>query len=160
MAENVLFRIGTYEQYSALEPKLDNTLYFTSDTLQLFKGSKEYSKPVHIVEELPDSGDLGVEYLRTTDTTLHIWDGAKFAQVVFPKATSISSSPTDEKIATEKAVADAIKASGAFVNVEYNTDAEDANKLVFTTSDGSQKTIDIAKDNFLPIMSSLKSLIF
>lgn len=149
MAENVLFRIGTYEQYSALEPKLDNTLYFTSDTLQLFKGSKEYSKPVHIVEELPDSGDLGVEYLRTTDTTLHIWDGAKFAQVVFPKATSISSSPTDEKIATEKAVADAIKASGAFVNVEYNTDAEDANKLVFTTSDGSQKTIDIAKDNFL-----------
>lgn len=147
--ENVLFRIGTYEQYSGLGQKDDNTLYFISDTCQLFKGDKEYSKPVHFVASLPESGIKGEEYLRTSDSTLHTWDGSKFIQVTFQRATSISSSPSDTKVATEKAVSDAIKASGAYVNVEYNTGGEDSNKLIFTTASGTQKIIDIAKDNFL-----------
>ena len=35
----VLFKFGTYAQYAALDTKLDNALYFLTDTHQLYRGT-------------------------------------------------------------------------------------------------------------------------
>ena len=40
----VKFAYGTKARYDALAPKDMDTLYFTTDTLQLFKGTTEYTK--------------------------------------------------------------------------------------------------------------------
>ena len=42
----VQFKAGTYSGYSAITTKDDNTLYFCTDTQQLFIGSTEYTRPV------------------------------------------------------------------------------------------------------------------
>lgn len=144
---NVTFITGTYSAYAALEVKDQNALYFTTDTHQLFKGSIEYTKSLKSVDELPETGEFGVFYL--CKGILYIYDTNKFTPVTLEYVTSISSNPVDTKVPTEKAVADAIKNSGAYVNVEYNTEGEDNNQLIFTKLDGTKKTIDIAKDNFL-----------
>lgn len=144
---NVLFKSCTYDVYSKLPQKDANALYFTSDTNQLFKGEDEFTKSLKFVSSLPETGDFGTIYVE--NKILHAWDGKKFVALTLEYVTAISGSPTDTKIPTEKAVSDAIKNSGAFVNVEYDTSGQDNNKLKFTKLDGSTKEIDIAKDNFL-----------
>lgn len=108
---NVKFKFGTFEEYTAADPKDENSLYFTTDTLQLFKGDKEYSKPVELVDELPGTGVIGKTYLLKTDGTEYVYDGTEFKQVTYPLATEMGEVPSDTKILTEKAVQDAIQAA-------------------------------------------------
>lgn len=109
MANKVGFKFGTYDEY-AVSNKEGTSLFFTTDTLQLFKGDKEYSKPADIVETLPETGIKGKTYLRSTDGTFHVWDGTAYKQISYELATSVSSdAPSDTKIVTEKAVQTAVK---------------------------------------------------
>ena len=45
----VKFAYGTKARYDALAPKDMDTLYFTTDTLQMFKGTTEYTKSTKMV---------------------------------------------------------------------------------------------------------------
>ena len=62
MAE-VKFAYGTKARYDALSPKDLDTLYFTTDTLQLFKGTTEYTKSTKMVSALPaaDQAQLHID---------------------------------------------------------------------------------------------------
>jgi hypothetical protein len=44
MSQNVIFKIGTSSQYSALATKNENTLYWLSDTQELYKGEVLFGK--------------------------------------------------------------------------------------------------------------------
>lgn len=111
MAE-VKFSYGTKANYDALSPKDMDTLYFTTDTLQLFKGTNEYTKSSKIVSSLPTSGQIqGVIYFRMTDYTMHIWNGTEFIKLNRPNVTKIpDSGATNDDVPTTKAVADYVDA--------------------------------------------------
>ena len=105
---NVNFKYGAYVDYQKLAVKDSNTLYFTTDTLQIFKGATEYTKSVKMVSALPESGQVqGVVYLRTNDFTLHVYNGTEYVQLTKGAVTAIpASGATDTTVPTTKAVAD------------------------------------------------------
>lgn len=109
MAE-VKFSYGTKARYDALTPKDMDTLYFTTDTLQLFKGTSEYTKSTRMVSSLPTTGQVqGVIYFRMTDYTMHVWNGTEFVKLNRPTVTQIPAVATDDDIPTTKAVADYVQ---------------------------------------------------
>ncbi len=132
MASNVLFKYGAFSAYQALEKKDANTLYFTTDTLQLFKGDKEYSKSAKLVASLPDtSQEQGVIYVRTSDYTAHIYDGSEFKQLTRGYAETIGDSVDNTTVPTTKAVKDYVESKIAEVNGEtgvFVTDVKYANE--------------------------------
>lgn len=115
MAE-VKFQYGTKASFEALGVKDVDTLYFLTDTLQIFKGAQEYTKSCKLVSSLPGSGQVqGIIYIRSTDFTLHIWNGSEFVQINRPVVTAIPASATDDNIPTTKAVADYVTSKVAEV---------------------------------------------
>lgn len=112
----VKFSYGTKARYDALSPKDMDTLYFTTDTLQLFKGTAEYTKTSKMVSALPTTGQIqGIIYFRMTDYSMHIWNGVEFVQLNKSTVTEIPADATDNNIPTTKAVADYVNAKVAAV---------------------------------------------
>lgn len=109
---NVNFSYGSKANYDKLTPKDSNTLYFITDTRQIFKGTDEYTKSCKMVSALPASGQIqGVIYFRMTDYTMHVWNGTEFVQLNKTIATQIpASNATDNDVPTTKAVADYVNA--------------------------------------------------
>lgn len=102
----VKFLYGTKANYDTITTKDSNTLYFLTDTLQIFKGSEEYTKSAKLVSALPTTGQVqGAVYVNTTDFSAHIYNGAEFIQINKTYATTISDTPTDDTVPTTKAVA-------------------------------------------------------
>lgn len=112
----VKFSYGTKARYDALSPKDMDTLYFTTDTLQLFKGTAEYTKTCKMVSALPTTGQIqGIIYFRMTDYSMHIWNGVEFVQLNKSTVTEIPANATDNDVPTTKAVADYVNAKVAAV---------------------------------------------
>lgn len=112
----VKFSYGTKARYDALSPKDMDTLYFTTDTLQLFKGTAEYTKTCKMVSALPTTGQIqGIIYFRMTDYSMHIWNGVEFVQLNKSTVTQIPADATNDDIPTTKAVADYVNAKVAEV---------------------------------------------
>lgn len=111
MAE-VKFSYGTQANYKALVTKDNDTLYFLTDTLQIYKGTQEYTKSCKMVEALPETGQVqGIIYVRMTDYTFHIFNGVEFIQLNRPVVTKIpDSGASNDDMPTTKAVADYINA--------------------------------------------------
>lgn len=129
MAE-VKFQYGTKASFETLGVKDVDTLYFLTDTLQIFKGANEYTKSCKLVSALPGSGQVqGIIYIRSSDFTLHVWNGVEYTQINRPVVTAIPASASDDNIPTTKAVADYVTSKvaevvggkGVFVtDVTYN----------------------------------------
>lgn len=103
---DIKFLYGTKANYETLTTKDSNALYFLTDTLQIFKGTEEYTKSVKLVSSLPTAGQVqGVIYVNTTDFSMHIYNGAEFIQLNKTYATTIPASPDDNTVPTTKAVA-------------------------------------------------------
>ena len=98
--------------YDKLTTKDANTLYFITDTRQIFKGTDEYTKSCKLVSALPASGQIqGLLYIRMTDYTFHIWNGTEFVQLNRPIVTEIpNADASDDNLPTTKAVADYVNA--------------------------------------------------
>lgn len=109
---NISFKYGAYADYKKLSVKSNDTLYFTTDTLQIFKGATEYTKSCKIVAALPASGQVqGVVYVRTSDFTLHVYNGTDYVQLNKATVTAIpASGASDNNVPTTKAVADYVNA--------------------------------------------------
>lgn len=59
----VKFLFGTLDQYNALVSKDDNSLYFITDTYQLYKGSNLYSKSYEVVANVSSVGSPKENYV-------------------------------------------------------------------------------------------------
>ena len=114
---NVNFKYGSYQSYAALTVKDPNTLYFITDTLQIFKGASEYTKSCKMVADLPESGQVqGIIYVRMKDYTLHVYNGTGYVQLNKATVTAIpASGATNDNLPTTKAVADYVDAKIANV---------------------------------------------
>ena len=147
----VKFAYGTKARYDALAPKDMDTLYFTTDTLQLFKGTTEYTKSTKMVSSLPAAGQVqGIIYFRMTDYTMHIWNGVEFVQLNKKTITQIQADATNDDIPTTKAVADYVQAK---------IEAVEQNKGLYVTDvtykDG---VISVAK-NDEPVTTTLTGVV-
>ncbi len=109
---NISFAYGTKANFEGLQVKDNNTLYFLTDTLQIFKGASEYTKSCKLVSTLPASGQVqGIIYVRTSDMTLHVYNGTGYVQLNKAVVTAIpNSGASDDNIPTTKAVADYVNA--------------------------------------------------
>ena len=109
---NISFALGTKANFEALQVKNNDTLYFLTDTLQIFKGASEYTKSCKLVATLPESGQVqGIVYVRTSDMTLHIYNGTEYVQLNKAVVTAIpAADASDDNVPTTKAVADYVQA--------------------------------------------------
>lgn len=136
MAANVGFYYGTKANYNALSSHDADTLYFITDTLQLFKGDEEYTKSTQFVTSLPTSGaKQGVIYIRSNDLSMWRYTGSAYQQINKGYVTEIPSSAddaSDNNVPTTKAVAAYVNSKlanmgdiqGVFVtDVTYNASA-------------------------------------
>lgn len=181
----IKFVYGLSDAYKKLPTKDPEALYFLTDTKQIYKGNVLVSDSnVRFVTVAPNADNTEVGYLyvytdsankvtlwtRAGDNIIQVGGGeateiadgiitiSKFAEGTV--ATAISDNPSDEKIVTEKAVADAISGlkttlestiSGydvAFVDVTAGAHSDTGTVLTFTSKDGNTKDVTVA-DLFL-----------
>lgn len=77
---DVILKHGLYANYEALASKDSDTLYFTDDTHQIFKGSSEYTKSVFLVEAFPEANqEQGRLYI--AGNTGKVWNGTQWVTV-------------------------------------------------------------------------------
>lgn len=85
----VRYKSGTAAEYNALTEKLDNCLYFLTDTRQVFIGEVEYTKSVTVISDRPDSsteGDEGRIYVCDEDGSSWTYVGGKWVAIYDPTA--------------------------------------------------------------------------
>lgn len=117
------FSYGTQAEYDALTTYDEGTLYWTTDTLALYKGDKLYNGGVKLVSTLPISPALGVMYILTTNWSGNVWTGSAWKVITKPAINAITSSSTNEELPTAKAVYDFVTNfthNGIVTNVGYN----------------------------------------
>ena len=114
---DVKFYVGTYENYQGLPEKDQQGLYFLTDTLQIFRGEREYAKDVKLVSVLPETGIQGVLYIDTVKFVASYWNGDTFVPINKEYATSIIDDPTHNKVPTSQAVAEYVAAKLGEIDV-------------------------------------------
>jgi YD repeat-containing protein len=154
-----VLKIGTQAAYNALASKDTSVLYFTSDTLKIYKGAIDYTQYAKVVATLPtEVADraTGTIYLETSTGKVSFYDGSNWQTISYPINTAMLVSGTevnvdDNHVPSTKAVKDYVAAivggssdvvksiaaatstdtSGAAVNgkIKYTT-ADDQDHLV------------------------------
>lgn len=86
---NVNFYYGTRANFDAIDTKDPNTLYFITDTLQLYKGPDEYTKSATFVTTLPGAGEArqGVIYITAGDLAAYRYTGSSYQKINLGYAT-------------------------------------------------------------------------
>lgn len=97
----VKFVTGNFASYTS-GAKDNDTLYFVSDTHQIFKGSTEYG--LVLSTEKPVSGAANTIYFDNTNHSISLWDGGKYVDYSLPVTDTITNDST--KVASAKAVFD------------------------------------------------------
>lgn len=137
---NIKFLYGNKQNFNDLSEKDNDTLYFITDTLQLFKGTNEYTKSCKMVSSLPTTNQIqGIIYINITDFTLHAFNGTDFVQLTKNCASSISASPSNNSVPTEKAVADYVTSK---ISDLINSGGNFVTDVTYTPSSG---TLEVEK---------------
>lgn len=147
---NVSFYYGTKANYNQLQTKNADTLYFITDTLQLFKGEDEYTKQMEFVSQLPINGEArqGILYILASDFSTYRYTGSAYQKLFLGYAQQIpDSSPTHDTVPTTKAVADYVNAKIASITGmqgEYVQDVSYSNGSIQVTKDGNTTSTQLA----------------
>lgn len=105
MADLVQFKKGSAAGYNSLTIDA-NTLYFITDTHQIYLGDTLMSGGVYeAVAALPETGTVNKLYVNTTDGSVSYWNGVAYQTVVKPQPAAIGDGSVDA-LATTKAVVD------------------------------------------------------
>lgn len=98
---------GTLAQYTAKKTssQLDaDTLYFLTDTNEIYLGQNKYCEPVEVVEDFPESGAQGKLYIHQTTFECKIWDGTEWVTISPSVSTAIEEGTPETNIATVGAI--------------------------------------------------------
>ena len=82
-----------------------DTLYFVTDTRQLYKGNDLYSDPIRVLSSEPEAPLAGVLYI--INGVVKSYTGSEWVTISLP-ATTDATSEADDKVMTAKAVKSAI----------------------------------------------------
>ena len=147
---NVSFYYGTKANYNSLQTKNADTLYFITDTLQLFKGTDEYTKQMEFVSQLPVNGEArqGILYILASDFSAYRYTGSAYQKLFLGYVQQIpESSPTHDTVPTTKAVADYVNAkiaSATGLQGEYVENVSYSNGNLTVVKDGASTTTQLA----------------
>lgn len=79
----VLFKAGLFENYQLISQKDTNTIYFCTDTQQMFVGDTEYTRPIQVGTALPSGFAPPYSlFFNTTSKVLYYSDGTKWNRAV------------------------------------------------------------------------------
>jgi hypothetical protein len=143
----------TQALYATQQTVDTNTLYFCRDTNRIYLGSTLMSRPAQVVASLPETGAIqDTVYIRTSDGTIHYYDGSKFVQCYNKKVddTAIKSVTVSGGTLTTKDFDS--NSTSAYINGLVSAVAYNGGKLQITvTENGSTKTVEanVPVDNFL-----------
>ena len=148
---NYKFHYGLQSAYDAKKAAgslIADHLYFTSDTLQIYKGENLLSKACEMVEAFPATGAQGRIYVHKTTMEAKVWNGTAFEVVSPAVATTLDDSTALGALITAGAVktyVDGLVGSDGLVqDVTYDKEAQ---KITITYADASTK--EIALENLL-----------
>lgn len=144
MNQIVEFYKLSQSKYDSLESRDEDSLYFTTDTLRIYKGSVEYTKSCEIVNSLPDtsSGVFGKIYVNLQDNLPYVFNGSSYSQLIKRYTTSIDESSSDESVPTSKAVKNYVDNSNksSVDNIEYD---QSSISLKISKIDKSESTLGL-----------------
>lgn len=149
MAINLIqWAFTTAEKYKALPEKDNNTLYFITDTQEIYKGTTSYTSPtVFYTAPRPASGALGKVYFDDVTLAGSTWNGTAWKEVIAPVAQTIDkANPTVGPVsgAAVKAYIDAEVGSagqGFISNISWKGDT----KEVVFVQNGEDKPVKLTK---------------
>jgi hypothetical protein len=131
---------GTQAQYDAIATKDSNKLYFCTDTGKLYRGSVDFSDSTLVVAEKPVAPLAGKIYFITSTNTVESYVGGQWRKFTMDYVISeagggagISSTSTDDQLATAKAVWEAIE--------EYATSGDAVKNIVQTTTTDPETSV-------------------
>lgn len=137
------WHIVTSAEYAA-GLKVEDDLYFLSDTHEIYRGSESFTQSITLYTELPTTGALNRLYINSTTLEGKIWNGASWVDILKPIASTISpdgNSPVSgaavaQYVSTQ--MANAIANVNVVKNVEYDSDEK---LITVTKGDDSSSTI-------------------
>lgn len=107
-------------KYDLITTKDASTLYYLSDTLEVYKGTDLYNGGVKLVTDFPTTPAQGVIYVSTTTGEGKVHNGTAWTQVIRPVDTTVTSGSTN--LVTSGAVYTAINtAVGGIDFTDYVT---------------------------------------
>lgn len=138
----VLHVFGTSAQFKTL---LDggnvdvNSLYFITDTKQIYLGTDLYTGQVQFVSEFPATPSQGIIYVNSTTHETKVWNGTSW-DVMIPPIKSDIATASDTDLVNAKAIKDYLAGitTKAIMDVEYK---EDGQKFVVTYADATQSEL-------------------
>lgn len=95
---NIFMKKGTQASYNAMQNRDANTMYFCTDTGNMYMGDTQYTGK--IVFDKPEVGVVGTIYVKDGAWT---WDGEKYVSMTAPLNTTDTITGSDA-LATDKAV--------------------------------------------------------
>lgn len=147
----------TQSLYNGLGTYDANSLYFCTDTSRIYLGTTLMSRPAQVVSALPDSGQLeNTVYIRTTDGTIHYWDGSSYTKVGGSDSAITSVTATNKTLTTTTAGGTTVskRIGGLFNGITY---ANGVLTLSTTTDDGASNSSSVATVN-IPVEQYLSSV--
>ena len=155
---NVLFKTGTYAQYTALGTYDPSTLYFISEGA-IYKGNVNCTDQVVIVETLPQTLVGGKIYIEKDSGKVTYYDGTTSTVVVPATVGTIGDSTPDTDLANVKAIKDFVAAEIAKIpaQTDYTVIVDDSKtvvngqKKIYTIKQGKTGSeVAVEKDIVIP----------
>ena len=155
---NVLFKTGTYAQYTALGTYDPSTLYFISEGA-IYKGNVNCTDQVVIVETLPQTLVGGKIYIEKDSGKVTYYDGTTSTVVIPETVGSIGDATPDTDLANVKAIKDVVAAEIAKIpaQVDYTVIVDDSKtvvngqKKIYTIKQGKTGSeVAVEKDIVIP----------
>lgn len=138
----------TSAQYKAAESKDSESLYFLSDTKEIYRGADLFTQSVIFYSELPTTPAVGQLYVDSATLEGKTYTGTEWKTVIKPVADTVTvdgTNPVSGKAVaayvTEALKTSAAEAQAAFKDASYD---KTTNKFTFTTNSGDTKEVEIA----------------
>lgn len=150
---NYKLHYGTQAEYDAkkgLSQLIQEDLYFTSDTLCIYKGDKLLSAAVEVVEDtFPESGAAqGRFYINTTTLESKIWNGAAWTVVSPAVASTLDGETPTGSLVTAGAIRTYVQGIAGSHDLVKDVAYDEVSQKV-TITYGDDQTADILLKNLL-----------
>ena len=155
---DVLFKLGTYAQYTSLGTYDPSTLYFISEGA-IYKGNVNCTDQVVIVETLPQTLVGGKIYIEKDSRKVTYYDGTTSTVVVPATVGTIGDVTPDTDLANVKAIKDFVAAEIAKIpaQTDYTVIVDDSKtvvngqKKIYTIKQGKTGSeVAVEKDIVIP----------